>query len=572
MLTDPYVDPTVSPTLQRCEDNKPEDTDKTISRPEILRYTRTLEAEYTTEHLKAQSVRNHPDYLKFWGQRILGSGNSLAQRDLSGDEIELRNEKFQYKFHVKGEDRPTAIAWLEAFVPEALTAPPKCVGRTWDVPQDQAEHDSPVLEIDPSIRGEDGTYLIAPVEFEIIHSEKVRDIDGNETAEVVNPGKDTLLRDEIAELRIKVPPLRAADWNLQLDLETPTTFTENLGTRANVKMYDFGRVEQNGTITPLTIEANGTTKFGPYDITLPAAAQGEATFKIVVNKAAKFKLRLKTANNTMAVMSQEFTVAKRIRKYATKEQLAQQESNDFDTFFEDSVNWWADWEVGDPSGNYTFKDNGARYTPELLKAIAWKECDLHPANAAAHGTTQYDIMQVNAGNRPGSADMSGSGALADWNNRAPTVAVEVLIGGSYQVKQLYLFESDPPQGVQANDFSVRKMRYPATGLQTIGNYRDSVRWSLRKLLYKQYNLEDTSNDAAGQANFRVTYRVKGAGDTLFAVKPPALRALDETIRRYGDGTQQYPVHVNRMKDEGIGTRGTGDEYRWPRLTNDKARH
>ena len=53
--------------------------------------------------------------------------------------------------------------------------------------------------------------LLLPVEIEITHTEKVRDIDGNETADVVNPGKDTLLRDEIAELRIKVPPLGTAD-------------------------------------------------------------------------------------------------------------------------------------------------------------------------------------------------------------------------------------------------------------------------------------------------------------------------------------------------------------------------
>jgi hypothetical protein len=160
--------------------------------------------------------------------------------------------------------------------------------------------------------------------------------------------------------------------------------------------------------------------------------------------------------------------------------------------------------------------------------------------------------------------MSGGSALADWNKRSPAVEVELLINGSYQKKQLYLFESDQPSGVAANDFSVRKMRYPASGLQPIGSYRESIKWSLRKLLYKQYNL--------GASDFAVTYRVKGAGDTLFAVKKPDLRALDETVRRYGDITAQYPVHVFRMRDEGIATRGSGDEYRWPRLTDDKARH
>ena len=405
--------------------------------------------------------------------------------------------------------------------------------------------------------------LLVPVEMDFIHREKERDDEGNELTTIIKPGRNMLLRDEIADLRIKVPTINGTDWNMKIDIDTPDIQTATLGDRGSIQMYDFGKVE-NGTVTPLTTNSDGSRKVGPYDINLPTATDGEATFRFVVNKEGTFRLRLTSSDNKINVRSQEFTVTKRIRKYATREQGGQLESNDFDTIFENSPNWWPDWGIGDTVGNYTFKDSGSRYTPELLKAISWKECDLHPPSAAAHGTNQFDIMQVNAGNRPGSSDMSGSTALADWNDRAPTFGVEVLIDGSYQERQLYLFEADPPHGVEATDFSIRKMRYSAAGLRPIGGYRDSVKWSLRKLLYKQYYL-----DASG---FAVTYRVKGAGDTLFAVGKPDLRSLDDTVRHYGDITAEYPVHVFRMRDEGIATRGTGDEYRWPRLTNDKARH
>jgi hypothetical protein len=404
---------------------------------------------------------------------------------------------------------------------------------------------------------------LLPIEFEITHTEKERDLDGNELTTVVTPGEHVLLRDEIADLRIKVPSLDGADWNMMLDVEPAAMKTATLGARGAVQMYDFGRIE-NETVIPLTAGGNGTTITGPYAIALPGAEGGQDTFRIVVNNEGAFRLRLKTADDKVNVNSQEFTVNTRIRKYATLEHGGQLESNNFDAIFETSVGWWQDWEIGNANGNYTFKDSGQRYTPELLKAIAWKECDLHPASAAAHGTTELDIMQVNAGNRPGADDMTGSSALADWNERALAVDVEVLVGGSYEIKTLYTFEADPPGGVQVDDFSVRKMRYPAIGLQPIDSYCNSVRWALRKLLYKQYDL--------AAADFLVTYRVKGHGETLFGATKPQIRSLSETVRRYGDTQATYPLHVFRMRDEGIGTRGTGDEYRWPRLTNDKARH
>jgi len=403
---------------------------------------------------------------------------------------------------------------------------------------------------------------LSPVAVEIKHTEKARDQKGNEISAVVNPGKDTLLRDEIADLKIKIAIINNANWNLHIDLEPSDMQKQTLGARGEVQMYDFGKVN-NGVVTPLTASSQGVTQSGPYDIALTNATGGEETFKIVVNREGAFKLHINTADNSLDFVSREFTVTKRIRKYATRETTGQTQSNDFDTFFEDSVNWWNDWGIGNANGNYTFKDSGVRYTPELLKAISWKECDLRPASAAAHGTNQADIMQVNAGTKPGSADMSGTRALADWNDRAPTFEVEVLIEGVYEKRQLYLLESDPPAGLHATDFSVRKMRYPKTGLASIGSYRESVKWALRKLLYKQYYLGD---------DFFVLYRVKGAGDTRFAEAKPELRSLSETVRHYGDITPDYPVHVFRMRDEGIGTRGNGDEYRWPRLTNDKARH
>jgi hypothetical protein len=125
---------------------------------------RVLGKEYTKKDFLRDSKTNQSDYEVFWNQSILGDGSDLAYWRLEETEAELTTMRLRYKFHVKG-SRPTSIQWFEVFVPDAANAQPRLALRTWPVPQDQTEHDSPVWEIDPSIRGENGHYLLVPVEF-----------------------------------------------------------------------------------------------------------------------------------------------------------------------------------------------------------------------------------------------------------------------------------------------------------------------------------------------------------------------------------------------------------------------
>jgi len=221
---------------------------------------------------------------------------------------------------------------------------------------------------------------ILPVEVEISHTEKMRDENGGELSTTVSPGNDTLLRDEIADLRIKIPPLGTADWKLKIDLEPTDMKTQTLGTRGSVQMYDFGKVE-NGNVTPLTIKGNGSTRAGPYDITLLASKGGEETFRITVNKEGKFKIRIKTDDNKIDVTSQEFTVTKRIRKYGKDTATATYDFNKHDKHFENAAASW-----------------GAFYQHpvdevERLKAIAMTESELG-RNPTAPIDRPNDIMSV----------------------------------------------------------------------------------------------------------------------------------------------------------------------------------
>lgn len=221
---------------------------------------------------------------------------------------------------------------------------------------------------------------LLPIEFEITHYENERDIDGNETTTVVDPGENTLLRDEIAKLRVKVPSLDRTDWSMTLNLDTLSMRSATLGDRGLVQMYDFGREEEEAVI-PLTAAPNGTTILGPYAITLPGNEEedGEETFRIVVNNEGAFRLRLKTGDNKVDVTSQEFNVTKRIRKYA---RVPESENVDFDKFdpaFRAAAEFWS-----------VFYDH--LVDDDILKAIGFQETTL------GYGDDAVDIMTVgNAG-------------------------------------------------------------------------------------------------------------------------------------------------------------------------------
>ena len=290
-------------------------------------------------------------------------------------------------------------------------------------------------------------------------------------------------------------------------METPATFTENLGTRANVKMYDFGKVEQNATITPLTIEANGTTKAGPYDITLPAATQGEARFRIVVNKDAKFKLRLKTADNTVNVLSQEFTVTKRIRKYANLPSNPNHDLNQHDQAFVDAADHW--------NGAYQHQMDDI----ERIKAMGMAESELGITDAV-------DILTVGNNDDFVIPRLKGltSGIKLNGQPETWTREFEFVPDGTGQYSRRFYNYQDAA-------------RTPA---------RTAIKWGVC-WFYKKAMISREDASFGGW------------------------RSWDPATTRYnGGGVSNYLERVNRSMKEGRHPSST-TLYIWPILSNKKAR-
>jgi hypothetical protein len=276
------------------------------------------------------------------------------------------------------------------------------------------------------------------VEIEIKHTEKERDDEGNELSTTINPGATTLLRDEIADLRIKVPTMGNADWDMKLELEPADMKTQTLDSRGAVQMYDFGTIDPFGTITPLSASANGTTKAGPYDIKLLAGNSGDETFKIVVNKEGKFKLRIKSADNKIDVLSQEFTVTKRIRKYARVPESGNVDYDKHDKAFEAAAESWG-----------TFYENAVN--PDILKAVGFQESQLgYQANE------HIDIMTVgNAGDHV----LDAFHRVAGYNNEKEAI----------------------PDASGLNGFAIRYLHYPDANKNSV---REAIHWGTCWLYHK----------------------------------------------------------------------------------------
>ena len=176
--------------------------------------------------------------------------------------------------------------------------------------------------------GAEQVVLLLPIEFEIIHTE-VDPATGNP----VNPGKDKVLRDEIVDVRIKIPPLGGNDWTVDLTIEPEAMRTQDLPTRGDVQMYDFGQIEPDGTVTP------DKTQF-----VLKASAGGERTIKAVFNKAGKLKIKMKSTDGKIDFTSPEYTVEERIRKYAMPYPgFPNHDPNQYDKDFVDAVEHWRDF-------------------------------------------------------------------------------------------------------------------------------------------------------------------------------------------------------------------------------------
>lgn len=201
--------------------------------------------------------------------------------------------------------------------------------------------------------------VLFPIEFEVKHTEIEP-----ATGQAVNPGAYTMLRDEIVDIRIKVPPIGNADWTVDLSVEPEAMRTQSLPNRGNVQMYDFGQIETNGTVTP------DKTQF-----VLHASAGGERIIRAIFNKEGKMKVKMKSPDGKIDFTSPEFTILKRIRKYANLPSSQNHDLNQHDQAFIDAAAHWG--------GVYQHPVDDV----ERLKAMGMAESELGLTDAT-------DIMTV----------------------------------------------------------------------------------------------------------------------------------------------------------------------------------
>ena len=173
------------------------------------------------------------------------------------------------------------------------------------------------------------------------------------TGQVVNLGANTMLRDEIVDIRIKIPPLSNTDWTVDLTVEPEAMRTQNLPNRGDVKMHDFGQVETTGTVTP------DKTQF-----VLQASAGGERTINAVFNKEGTLKIKMKSTDGKIDFTSPDYTIQKRMRKYASLPSSQNHDLNQHDVAFVNAANHWG--------GVYQHQVDDV----ERLKAMGMAESDL----------------------------------------------------------------------------------------------------------------------------------------------------------------------------------------------------
>jgi hypothetical protein len=369
------------------------------------------------------------------------------------------------------------------------------------------------------VDGDSGYSVILPVTFDIVHIEKQRDENGNETEKVVMPGAGKLLRDEIAELHIRIPPLadanyQLADWELEIDLDTEAMKMQTLDSRGPVQMYDLGTVdEQTGVVTPLSINpASGgnpaITKAGPYDITLPASNDGLAVLRIVLNKEGTVQLSLKDTAGMVDVLSEEIEVVKRIRKYALVPEELDNDYQIHDQSFELAASYWGDF----------YEHN---VDPDILKAIGYRESQLgYQANES------IDIMSVgNVGDH-----------VLDYFHREPNYDI---------LKEAY------PDPAGLNGFSIRFLHYSdAAESPAQVAIHWGVCWLYQKAQKGQHVLELTNPP----------FGTKFAGWNSW-----------ETAVSYFGPNQSYINDVEPLWKMGFNLEAAVKLYFWPVLTNARAR-
>lgn len=358
---------------------------------------------------------------------------------------------------------------------------------------------------------------LTPVEIEITHEEKERDSNGNETQTVVNPGPDTVLRDEIVKLRVKIPPTNNADRVISLDVAPAKMRSQILGARGDTLMFDFGTTNDDGSVnTSLTTNANGTTKAGPYNVTLSKDAAsthdaGEVKLKAVFNKVSddanategKFKIRI-SSPGLPDIESREFTITKRIRKYGKDNDTTTYDFNKYDGMFTNASDAWG-----------AFYNHNVDQV-ERLKAIGMTESELgrNPQNQASR---PYDIMTI------GHPD-------------------------DHVLDTLHHADGHHEKEVQPNYNTIRDLNYPAANSDSA---RDAINWGACWLYHKAQTISNNPNPPPDYI-------------------PGPWKSWDDATSRYnGGGVSNYLDRVKRALDQG--RHPTDSSFIWPVLSNGKAR-
>ena len=342
---------------------------------------------------------------------------------------------------------------------------------------------------------------LGPIEFEVKHTE----ID-LATGQAVNPGADTMLRDEIVDIRIKVPPMGNTDWTVDLSIEPEAMRTHSLPNRGNVQMYDFGQIETNGTVTP------DKTQF-----VLQTSAGGERTIRAVFNKEGEVKVKMKSTDGKIDFTSPEYTIQKRIRKYANLPSSQNHDLNQHDQAFIDAAAHWG--------GVYQHPVDDV----ERLKAMGMAESELGLTDAT-------DIMTV--GN-PGDHVLDTFRNVPPYD-RFPGVAP---LGG------LALREVDI-----ANN-TTKMLSYPAADETPAAT---AIHWGVCWLYQKASSIQNNPNPPQPP-------------DPPNPYIPGPWRSWDTATERYnGGGVPNYLQRINRSMKEGRHP-SNANLYIWPLKSNKKAR-
>ena len=379
-----------------------------------------------------------------------------------------------------------------------------CEAVKLDIPANQTLSNPVDLKPLPTIF--EGGYVdvhetLEPIWFKIIHTE----IDPA-TGQTVNPGVNTMLRDEIVDIHIRVPSVGTTDWTIDLSVEPESMRTQSLPNRGNVQMYDFGQIEPNGTVTP------DKTQF-----VLKASDYGERTIRAVFNKEGTLKIKMKSTDGKIDFTSPEYTIQKRIRKYANLPSSFNHDLNQHDQAF---INAAAHW-----GGFYQHQIDDV----ERLKAIGMAESELGLTDAT-------DIMTV--GN-------PGDHVLDTFRNVPPYDRFP----GVYPLGGLALREVDI-----ANN-TTKMLSYPAANETPATT---AIRWGVCWLYQKASSIQNNPNPPQ-PPNPPNPYI------------PGPWRSWDNATERYnGGGVSNYLERINRSMKEGRHP-SNANLYIWPLKSNKKAR-